>query len=171
MAHRLAQFAVLVDSAGVHCRSMASTSQAQRDLDQRVVSSEPDAARVETVAELLPALLLRKDARVQTAYQAWRARTAAEAALGVSLPTALQRDAAHFDSLVRALGLQRYSWLSQRLFWVFAERALNRGTSTSRWQIEIRISREGLPPWSNASAGRSQKDGATHLSAAQRAQI
>lgn len=54
------------------CRMMAS------DLDEQIANSEPAALRVGDAMRLLPLVLLRHDARVQRAYDDWRARMARE---------------------------------------------------------------------------------------------
>lgn len=122
-------------------------------LDRREVSTEQDAERVERVAQLLPAMLLRDDPRVQQAYTAWSARTISEAASGIPVFDSIAADAVQFTSLVRTLGLARFSWLSQRLFWAFVERPV---------QLHIEISLPREPPWFNATTGRAGKDGQTH---------
>lgn len=45
----------------------------QQDLDERIVSSAPAAARVAETSRLVPVILLRHDARVQQWYADWRA--------------------------------------------------------------------------------------------------
>ena len=98
------------------------------DLKAHIVGSAPAAARVCDAMRLLPMVLLRHDARVQRAYDAWLARAVRFEDAGQFTEAAamqsLFEDSVQLNALVRELKLQGYqSWLPQILRWEF-QRAL-----------------------------------------------
>jgi hypothetical protein len=134
-----------------------AASQAQIDLDRRIAGTAKDAVRVGDAMRLFPMVLLRHDARVQRAYEAWRRRAEHYEDAGQFTEAAAVRslfeDAVQLNALVRELKLQRYqSWLPTMLRWEF-QRALE-GAS----QVEVALP-NGLP-WK--ASGRGPKQGATH---------
>jgi hypothetical protein len=108
------------------------------DVEHRIGHSEPTANRIGEASWLLAHVLLRHDARVQAAYDVWRARVIRYENAGQFTEDAARRslveDAVQLNALVRALGLERYqSWLPNMLHWEF-HRALERGA-----RVEVTI--------------------------------
>ena len=110
----------------------------QADLEHQIVSSEPAALRVGDAMRLLPMVLLRHDARVQRAYDEWRARAVRYEEAGQFTEAAALRclfeDSLQLNALVRELKLERYQRsLPQMLRWEF-QRALE---GASRVEVTV----------------------------------
>lgn len=101
-----------------------AVSGTQLDLNQRIVATAMDAARVGEAMRLFPHVLLRRDERVQHAYDLWRARAVRYEEAGQFTQAAalqfLAESSVQLNALVRELTLQRYqTWLPAMLLHEF----------------------------------------------------
>lgn len=129
---------------------MAKKSATRLALERGVVTTAADARRLEDVYRLTARVLLEDDARVQAAYQAFEQHVnATDPRLFDSL---LCVELSALVTLVRQLGVSRYTWLPGALFWEFC-RVI--GTEP----INVELPRDVV---ATLDRGRAPKHGETH---------